>query len=77
MNNGTSTAVLVLDLFRGDGPFLDMADDFVVQRCSFCRLPVSGDAQFTLGGYWCPSCLGALFESPSKDAASHLDQQFP
>lgn len=71
MKNGTSTAVLVRDLFRGDGPFVDMADDFLVQRCSFCRLPVSGDAQFTLAGYWCPSCLSTLVEGSKRDLVNH------
>jgi hypothetical protein len=69
MNNGSSSAVLVWDLFRGDGPFVDIADDFVVQRCSVCHLEVSRDAQFTRRGYWCPACLGAVVETSEKESA--------
>ena len=63
MKNGTSTAVLVGDLFRGDGPFLETADDFVAQRCGFCDHPVDTDARFVGDGYWCSSCATALAAS--------------
>lgn len=60
MKNGTSRAVLVRDLFRGDGPFLTIADDFLVQRCGFCHYPVDVDARFTAGGFWCSQCAIAI-----------------
>jgi hypothetical protein len=63
MKNGTSMAVLVGDLFRGDGPFSDIADDFVAQRCGFCDHPVDVDARFVGDGYWCSACVSALAAS--------------
>lgn len=63
MKNGTSRAVLVMDLIRGDGPFLAFAEDFVAQLCGFCRHPVDDDAVFTQDGYWCSACAGALAAS--------------
>jgi len=63
MKNGTSMAVLVGDLFRGDGPFLTTADDFVAQRCGLCNHPVDADARFIGDGYWCSSCASALAAS--------------
>ena len=63
MKNGTSRAVLVWDLFRDEGPFQAIADDFVAQRCGFCRHPVDEDAMFAPDGYWCSACAGALAAS--------------
>jgi len=60
MNNGTSRAVLVDDLFRGDGPFIDMADDFVAMHCGFCGQPVDPEARFTFEGFLCSACASAL-----------------
>ncbi len=60
MKNGTSRAVLVRDLFRGDGPFLSIADDFAEQRCGFCHQPADEDARFTSGGFWCSACAVAI-----------------
>ena len=53
-------AVLVGDLFRGDGPFLEIADHFVAQRCGSCGHPVDADARFVGDGYWCSSCVSVL-----------------
>lgn len=66
MKNGTSRAVLVRDLFHGEGPFTKIADDFLSYRCSVCRLPVDGDARFLRAGYLCPTCAGLM--SPLADA---------
>ncbi|MGA9595949.1 MAG: hypothetical protein WBV06_07315 [Acidimicrobiia bacterium] len=60
MNNGTSSAVLVGDLFRGDGPFLSMAEDFVAMLCGFCGQPADAEARFTIDGYLCSDCASAL-----------------
>jgi len=63
MKNGTSRAVLVRDLFRGDGPFVAIAEDFLTSRCGFCGHPVDNDARFTVDGYWCSECASALAAS--------------
>ena len=63
MKNGTSRAILVRDLFRGDGPFLAIAEDFVEQVCGFCHSPVGDDARFTGDGFWCSACATALAAS--------------
>jgi hypothetical protein len=60
MNNGTSTAVLVTDLFRGDGPFTGIADDFVVMVCGFCGNRADSDARFTNDGFVCSACASVL-----------------
>lgn len=60
MNNGISTAVLVTDLFRGDGPFSSIADDFVAMMCGFCGKPVDADARFTTDGFVCSACASVL-----------------
>jgi hypothetical protein len=60
MNNGTSTAVLVADLFRGDGPFTSIADDFVAMMCGFCGHAVDVDARFTVDGFVCSACASVL-----------------
>jgi hypothetical protein len=60
MNNGTSSAVLIRDLFSADGPFIDVADDFVALRCGFCGRAADGDARFTADGFWCSTCAAAL-----------------
>ncbi len=63
MKNGTSRAVLVSDLIRGDGPFHSIAEDFVVLRCGFCGHSVDDDARFTADGFWCSACAVALAAS--------------
>ncbi|MCP3996652.1 MAG: hypothetical protein GY722_16575 [bacterium] len=63
MKNGTSRAVLVGDLFRGDGPFLSIAEDFVELRCGFCGHSVDEDPRFTADGFWCSACAVALAAS--------------
>jgi len=52
--------VLISDLLRFDGPFIDVADDFVAFRCGFCGHPADGDARFTADGFWCSGCATAL-----------------
>jgi hypothetical protein len=56
MKNGTSQAVLVTDLLRLEGPFIAVADDFVLDRCSACRGPAGDDVQFLLAGFVCHEC---------------------
>jgi hypothetical protein len=63
MKNGTSRAVLVRDLFRSDGPYLTIAEDFLAQRCGFCGHTVDDDARFAGDGYWCSACASALAAS--------------
>ena len=63
MKNGTSRAVLIRDLFRGDGPFVAIADDYVAQTCGFCQQVVDDDARFTGDGYWCSACAAAFAAS--------------
>jgi hypothetical protein len=63
MKNGTSTAVLVEELIRCDGPFATIADDFVTQQCGFCGREVDDDAQFTPDGFWCSACADAIAAS--------------
>lgn len=60
MNNGTSRAVLVADLFRGDGPFQDIAEDFLAMSCGLCRGTVDADARFTIDGFLCSACASAV-----------------
>ncbi|MBT8213526.1 MAG: hypothetical protein KJN71_10315 [Acidimicrobiia bacterium] len=57
MKNGASNAVLVRDLFKGDGPYLDLAEDFVAQSCTLCGLTVDDDAQFGSTGLLCAPCF--------------------
>lgn len=57
MRNGTSQAVLVGDLFAGEGPHLRVADDYVSQRCTACRRDVADDdARLTEHGFLCAGC---------------------
>ena len=63
MKNGTSRAVLVRDLFRGDGPFRDIAEDFVAMECGLCRGSVDPDARFTVDGFLCSACASAALVS--------------
>ena len=65
MKNGTSRAILVRDLFRGDGPFLNTAEDFVAQVCGCCQHPVDGDARFVGDSFWCSACASAFAASVS------------
>lgn len=60
MKNGTSQAILVTDLFRGDGPHHRIADAYVAMRCSRCATPVSDDAHLSTGGFLCPRCAGLV-----------------
>ena len=56
MKNGTNRAVLVRDLFSGDGPFSWLAEDYVAQRCSRCGTPTDDDVRFHDDGFFCPPC---------------------
>ena len=56
MKNGTSEAVLVTDLFSGDGPYDFVAEAFVTQTCSRCASPVGDEAQVSADGFLCVSC---------------------
>lgn len=56
MKNGTSQAVLVADLFSGDGPHGAMADAYLGQQCSHCAAPVGDEARLSLEGFLCVRC---------------------
>ena len=56
MKSGTNRAVLVRDLFSGDGPFSSLAEDYVAQRCSHCGVPTDEDVRFHDRGLFCPPC---------------------
>ena len=56
MKSGTNRAVLVAELFAHDGPFVAVADDFVVGRCTRCREDVGDDAFFLEAGFLCGTC---------------------
>jgi hypothetical protein len=60
MRNGTSQAILVRELFVGDGPHGRIAEDFVAQRCSRCGVPTADDVRFHDHGYLCSGCWTAL-----------------
>lgn len=59
MKSGTNRAVLVSELLSHDGPFVDIAEDFVVGRCSRCGSDVDGDAFFLDLGFVCGVCARA------------------
>jgi len=63
MKNGTSRAVLVRDLIRGDGPFVAIAEDFLASRCGFCGHRADNDARFIADGFWCSACAIAVAAS--------------
>lgn len=53
-------AVLVTELLLDDGPHLQVADDFVSERCSRCGGWQVEDMRFSRdGGFLCPTCLAA------------------
>jgi hypothetical protein len=60
MKNGTSQAILVTDLFSGDGPYDFVAEAFLSQTCSRCLAPVTEESQFTVDGFFCVRCSDRL-----------------
>lgn len=56
MSNGTRPAVLLGDLFSGDGPHLDIADRFVAGRCIRCGELVPSGRSDGDERWWCPTC---------------------
>ena len=56
MKNGTNRAVLVAELLDHDGPYLAVADDFVVGQCSRCGEDAGDDAFFMDLGFLCGTC---------------------
>jgi hypothetical protein len=60
MKNGTSQAILVTDLFSGDGPHDFVAEAFLTQTCSRCAAPASEETQFAFDGFLCASCSDNL-----------------
>lgn len=56
MNNGTSQAVLVHELFVGDGPHQAIADAFVAHVCMACFVTVQEAPQFGDTGFYCGPC---------------------
>lgn len=60
MKNGTNRAVLVSELLTQDGPFVDVADDFIVGRCSRCGQDAGDDVYFMTDGFLCEPCARAV-----------------
>lgn len=60
MKSGTNRAVLVSELLTHDGPFGDVAEDFVLGRCTRCRSDVDGDAFFLDIGFVCGACARSV-----------------
>lgn len=56
MSNGTRPAVLMSELFSGDGPFLEVAEDFVASLCTWCGRSVDRNRLNDDHGYFCSSC---------------------
>lgn len=59
MKNGTSSAILVRELFTGDGPHVLVAEDFVADRCTFCGQSAADGARFSEAGFVCDLCASA------------------
>ena len=49
--------VLVTDLVRSDGPYTDLADEFVHQTCVGCGKELQGSPHVMDRGYRCRECL--------------------
>jgi hypothetical protein len=60
MKNGTSRAVLVAELLSADGPYVTIADDFVMGRCSRCAHEVDDDVVFVPDGFYCGECARSV-----------------
>lgn len=56
MKNGMGRAVLVPDLLAKDGPHIGVAEDFLVLRCSFCRVLTREDVRFRSDAFLCHRC---------------------
>lgn len=56
MSNGYSNAVLVRELFAGDGPFVHIAETFVAARCAGCGSELDHDPRYGEWGGFCASC---------------------
>ena len=56
MKNGTNRAVLVRDLFSGDGPFSSIAEDYIAQLCTRCAVPTDDYMRFHANWYLCTTC---------------------
>ncbi len=63
MKSGTNRAVLVSELFAHDGPFVDVAEDFLAGRCTRCSLDVADDAFFLDEGFVCGDCARLVGDS--------------
>ena len=57
MSNGTRPAVLVTEMFSGDGPFARFADDFLASICSICDGRVDSQGRLTDDGAICSACF--------------------
>jgi hypothetical protein len=60
MKNGSNRAVLVGELISHDGPFVDIAEDFVLGRCSRCADQTGDDVHFLSDGFLCGVCARAV-----------------
>ena len=53
--------LLIDELLADDGPFQQIADDFVSRTCTECRRAVDGEVFFNDEGFYCPGCWAVLF----------------
>ena len=60
MKNGTNRAVLVSELLTIDGPFVAVAEDFVLGRCTRCGEDAGDDVFFVADGFLCGPCARAV-----------------
>ncbi|MDX1690018.1 MAG: hypothetical protein R3290_03230 [Acidimicrobiia bacterium] len=59
--NGARPALLLRELFSGDGPYASIAEDFVASICSACGGRVDREgAEHHDAGYLCSSCRTRL-----------------
>jgi hypothetical protein len=56
MSNGSRPAVLLSDLFRGEGPHRELADRFTAAQCVVCGGDVGRLARSEDEHWFCPVC---------------------
>jgi len=49
-------AVLLTELLAGDGPYQDLADNFVAAECVGCGGSVGRQGRVDDDRWWCPTC---------------------
>ena len=62
MKNGLGQAVLVTELLVDDGPFWEVANDFLSGNCSRCGERESEEPRFSVDGrFLCRQCLSMAY----------------